>query len=262
MQCAGTSGLRVAGGMSERKRPGTPDAASMSPSKRSRRRGAHAAPSLAAAPLCEGAPCEGAPESDATASDEAAADTGGGGCVAHALFELGVFDSVAIAMQRLNFAASRLAGKHLSLRYVADDWWPHEAIAKAVKSERWHMSKIKLGSERLDLAAQFARRSCGHLVDGVLNNEWQDDEGVLVNDATYEGAPPSVDRAAWRHAVAVQGGVILEQHEQRILVKWLWLDGNKPDKHRGYLREILKVYKIWRCTSVDGCRGKGGVCST
>ena len=40
-------------------------------------------------------------------------------------------------------------------------------------------------------------------------------------------------------------GVIHEQHDDKILAKWLWLqEDNSSNVRKGYMRQILKVYRL------------------
>ena len=49
----------------------------------------------------------------------------------------------------------------------------------------------------------------------------------------------------WRHAVATKEGKVYDQNADVFSTKYLWLnDDNRPDVNKGYMREVLKVYKI------------------
>ena len=66
-----------------------------------------------------------------------------------------------------------------------------------------------------------------------------------MTDETYTGLGPETDPAAWRHTIPVIDGVIHEQHDDKILAKWLWLqEDNSSNVRKGYMRQILKVYRL------------------
>ena len=187
---------------------------------------------------------------------------GSGGCVAVALSKLKLFASAATAKQALNTQLATYSAKcrpdyrvpeHVG---VADDHWHPEVVKMAVVEANFHFHKLDLDS--VDLATEL--RGGSFLVDGVLNDSFVQ----LVNgkamaydtDPADQSSPPD-NEAGWRHAIAVSHGRILEK-EFEMSAQWLWLDdANKPDPLQGYLFKVLKVYRIFRCTSHHaGCKGR------
>ena len=78
--------------------------------------------------------------------------------------------------------------------------------------------------------------------------------GKLVLDSHQNpipiGAGPEAEPSQWRHAVAVNNGMVNEYTGQGVdafQVQWLYLgvDGVSPQPN-GYLRDILRVYKLTR----------------
>ena len=102
-----------------------------------------------------------------------------------------------------------------------------------------------------------------YFVDGVLNKHWKRGKQGMCNDPT-DPTDPAQERSRWRHAVPIVDGVVREQQETRVKTEWLWLDAttNQPDPERGYLREVLRVYRVVRCCAGDdapeGAEEEGG----
>jgi hypothetical protein len=189
---------------------------------------------------------------------------GGGGCVAHALTALGVFPTLATALLRLNAEIDPVHAiftKHNSAAAreqagVDDDRWSAECIKRAVVAAGCHWHKLRLPESGLlrSLAPTLARGS--YLIDGVLNCEYQDVDGEMVEtDPADVGPRPWEDNARWRHAVALIDGVVHEQHEQRLPMAVLHLES--PFKE-GYFLSVLKIYRVVRCRAGDSasCRGE------
>jgi hypothetical protein len=100
------------------------------------------------------------------------------------------------------------------------------------------------------------RRNWNPHFDGVLNCEYQDVDGEMVEtDPADVGPRPWEDNARWRHAVALIDGVVHEQHEQRLPMAVLHLES--PFKE-GYFLSVLKIYRVVRCRAGDSasCRGE------
>eukprot|EP01047_Picozoa_sp_COSAG01_P081887 COSAG01_NODE_16516_length_1230_cov_1.320071_1_plen_198_part_00 len=178
--------------------------------------------------------------------------TGSGGCTAHALSKLRVFASDVVAKQKLNAQLNVVLEKR---RSEVRAEYPAEKVG--IRDEEWCMEVIKLAVtaagfdfEKLDLSACNLKEELKrgkHLIDGIQNREWLRDKHTYVNDPDDEGEGPetAAGRNRWRHSIAVSGGRVLEQNDDRFGMKWLWIgDGNKPDTSKGYMREILKVFKI------------------
>eukprot|EP00966_Prymnesium_polylepis_P061082 1416068-Prymnesium_polylepis.1 len=169
---------------------------------------------------------------------------------------MGVFEeSVAQAKQRLDAAGASLAPKlPVGRAFCSGDWWAPEVVKQAVVEAGWHIRKLRL--DEVDLKHELLKSGDSFLVDGVLN-DWHFRGAYEYQSAPDDDGPgPAADPAAWRHAVAVVGGFILEQKET-INGKWLHLDGEgKPHTKKSYLREVLKAFRLWPCEGAAGCRGE------
>ena len=95
------------------------------------------------------------------------------------------------------------------------------------------------------------------IVDGILNQTWCDDKDAYISGATKKvrgkvvpNEPgPAANEKAWRHAIAVIDGVVHEwtgEGVSKFSIEWLWLGDNgvTPDSKKGYMRRILKVYRV------------------
>jgi hypothetical protein len=82
----------------------------------------------------------------------------------------------------------------------------------------------------------------------LQNRQWLKGSDWLVNDPTDTGDGPetAAGRRRWRHSIAIVGGHVREQQGERFGIKWLWIgkDGHTADEKKGYMREIIKVFKI------------------
>lgn len=177
---------------------------------------------------------------------------GSWGCTAHALWKLGVFNTQKEAVAALNAMGAELYGKRckengydykVELVYTAGDSWCSEVIKLAVVEAGYDFEKLKLDSDDLDLKATLKRGQ--YLIDGVQNRDWCMRLIKYTNAKEYTGPGPDQDPKAWRHSIGVQHGQVLEQNKHTFSAQWLWLqDDNRPDMTKGYMREILKVYRI------------------
>lgn len=188
---------------------------------------------------------------------------GGGGCMAHALAELGVFESMEQAKATLN---ALIDIKHAQLRRhdpdcpralagVEDDAWHPSLVADVVKARGFHFKKLT-PQQHTNLAAVLSRGG-SFVVDGVLNKYYKGSDGHMLTSDPDDPTHPARQPEQWRHAIPVVNGVIREQAEQEIPVTCLHLgfDG-RPNLRHGYMREICKVYKVYKCTGSEGCRGE------
>ena len=189
---------------------------------------------------------------------------GGGGCAAHALAECGVFATADEAKAELNalipiFLAKRVGATGdpsypRELVGVDDDLWHIEVIGEAIRLQGWHFRKVPAAS-----SATATALTCGpgtFFVDGTLNKHWQMGICEMLNDESDE-SDPAQQPGAWRHAVAVVDGQVREQQGQRIDARWLWLDraDGSADPAKGYMRELLRVYRVGPCSGAAGCKG-------
>jgi hypothetical protein len=179
---------------------------------------------------------------------------GSGGCAAHALWKLGIFNTVEGAKAVLNDKGEQVYKKRCEeVRsdypkekvYKANDYWTIEVIKLAVVEADHHFEKIDLD----EVCLKSHLSSGKYLIDGVQNRLWQQGRGAMAaeyhNAAEYQGPGPDMDPGAWRHAIAVVDGQIKEQNEHTFSAAWLWLNkDNEIDLGKGYMRKIFKVYKI------------------
>lgn len=179
--------------------------------------------------------------------------TGNGGCTAHALYELGVFDSPESAKHKLNDQGKQLLEKHRkevrsdyerSRVYTEDDRWSHEVIKRAVAAAGFDIKKLDLDSDEVTLKRDFKRGK--YLLDGVQNQDHtRQYSGIYVNGPPGYTPGPAEAPMQWRHAIAIENSRVLEQNADTFSIKWLWLqENNRPDMEKGYMREVLKVYHI------------------
>jgi hypothetical protein len=205
---------------------------------------------------------------DGELSDTANDTMGGGGCTAHALFKLGVFETVGHAKRALNVAGGQVLAKRRNIEcgdyqqervYKPDDYWLHEVVKVAVVDAGYDFRKLNLDTCSLPDEVKGAV-----LIDGIQNRDWM--KGT-VSDKTnprhswYENAPddtgpgPEAAPERWRHSIAVKDGRVLEQNDEEFSAKWLWVgEGNRPNPERGYMRRILKAYTVLR--AADTGRGE------
>ncbi len=80
---------------------------------------------------------------------------------------------------------------------------------------------------------------------------------VYTNIPEYTGLGPDVDPRDWCHAINVKDGRVLEQNDHKFVASWLWMDeNNNIDVDKGYMRRILKVYKITKKKTTEPAPGK------
>ena len=85
------------------------------------------------------------------------------------------------------------------------------------------------------------------LVDGILNTVYKIKGARRDRRIVQEGAEAAYVRSEWRHAVAVRNGRVFctglgEGGERASKVLWLDLEG-KPGEF-GYMKDILRVYRV------------------
>jgi hypothetical protein len=190
---------------------------------------------------------------------------GSGGCTAHALSALGLFGTKSEAQEALNKEIQSVLAKERNKNPnypeakvgIINEQWCSEVVKNAIIAQQYHLTKLKI--EITDLKQTL--KSGTYLIDGVLNNSYvkrvQGKLKTFKTDPGDIGPGPAQDETRWRHAIAIKDGTILEQQDQRLSISWLWLNENSiPDLSKGYMRKILKVYRITSCTG-DGCLCKG-----
>ena len=106
---------------------------------------------------------------------------------------------------------------------------------------------------------------CRYLVFGVTNNRWckRVKNKIKPQPLKYPEFPadaPSTSTEGWHHTVATHDGQLYDHDTTMPLTSEhpLWLrDDNQPDRDKGWLRSIRKVWRISKCTRPDtGCRGE------
>ena len=178
-----------------------------------------------------------------------------GGCDARALAAIGLCDgSVSDVSSALNAqidAVHRAWQKgdpscpreHAGLDDVE---WSFEVVSKAVDVERWHLTRVlERGAELLRLIQDGG----SFLLDGYLNRSYKRGSKVEKVRVADTG-----DR--WRHSTAVVDGVVFD-HPAFVLrgsmpVASLWLDSAHARKN-GFLSEVLRVYRLSKCTRSADC---------
>ena len=203
------------------------------------------------------------PESS-PAAHPAAELMGEGGCVARALAAAGVWRTEEEARAALDaeidgvLAARR---RHIP-EYERQDVgvngsiWSAEVVTRAVIAEGYHWQKLRLES---DAVASAIRRQDTVVLDGVLNNAYKAPrtrKTVFIARSSPECNP--VDHSPkWRHSVAVVAGRV---HDSEFLPRapisaaalWLAEASSTPNPERGFLRRLMKAYKVTKCSG-DAC---------
>ena len=109
-------------------------------------------------------------------------------------------------------------------------------------------------------AAREGRR-VGFFVDGILNTQYhRGSKPVRV-----KMAPATGGAARERHSTAICGYEIYD-HPAFILggsmsASNLWLDARAtPHRKKGYMRELMRVYAVFKCSSSERARPCTGKC--
>jgi len=170
---------------------------------------------------------------------------GAGGCVAVALWKIGVFDLYDQAVTALNEERELYRSK------VRDDQDCEEFLG--VPGVTWHREIIK----RTVIKAGFdykiipPEELCDskkgmYLADGIAN--WcflLRKDYVEPYDLEGSDDRPWKDRKGWQHVIGIKDGKIMRKHSKGILIDWLWMDKKGTvDQTKGFMYEIHKVYRI------------------
>jgi len=190
---------------------------------------------------------------------------GNGACTAVALTSLKVFDNKSDAIKALD---ARILVFMLTIRPdfrtpehvgVAGDRWHQDIVKQAVVSMGYHFHKLDLNIVSL----KDALKSGTYLVDGVMNNSHlrRGHHGKMywIEQDPADSSDPRTEEMKWRHSIAVRDGRVLDpNYGTDMSVRYLWLDANnEPDRDKGYMLKLLKVYRIFKCKTGDAkCRGE------
>lgn len=197
---------------------------------------------------------------------------GDGGCSARALSAIGVWTTPKKAAEAMDAQIEPLHRKFVRERGpcpqseagIFGEQWHEEAIKRAVIGEGWHVRKVNASVERKQteppLQSELTKGS--FLVFGVTNNKWaRRVKGKAVFQRLkypdYPADAPSAQGESWQHSIAVIDGE-LHDFSLREPISSLWLGTNhQPDRHKGYMRSIRKVWRVHKCSSNDkACKGK------
>ena len=208
--------------------------------------------------------------------------------MAMVLYRLKVFRSLEEAKQALNRNIAPVAmklqrtGVNINL-FVGEEnvWWHPEVVKVTVTEAGWHFKKLlgwALDHEAADRINLREEASHGSLIfDGSLNDwyerarkpgdraldpQWGLTElpngNVRLRSDPSDSTTPNDNPAGWRHAIGCRDGLLLD-NEISMSAESLWLgNDNRVDKQRGYLYQIHKVYRIFKCSRPknNGCRGE------
>eukprot|EP01047_Picozoa_sp_COSAG01_P061298 COSAG01_NODE_7636_length_3119_cov_1.363907_1_plen_640_part_00 len=185
-------------------------------------------------------------------SDESKNRVGNGGCSAFGLYQLGLFRSTEDAKCKLNYFGEKQlqklrdenGGSYERKRvYVKNDSWSSEVIKRTVVAEGFDFEKLQLNSDDVCLKRELKRGK--YLLDGVQNQDHTRHQGSVYTNVPGYSPGPAEAPMHWRHAIPIIDGKVYEQNADVFSIQYLWLkDDNRPNINKGYMREVLKVYKI------------------
>eukprot|EP01043_Picozoa_sp_COSAG02_P054141 COSAG02_NODE_6083_length_3814_cov_6.730283_1_plen_757_part_00 len=185
-------------------------------------------------------------------SEESKNLVGSGGCTAFSLYQLGVFSSTEDATRKLNYYGEKQLQKlrddnggsyERSRVYVKNDSWSSEVIKRAVVAAGFDFKKLDLDSD--DVCLKRDLKNGEYLLDGVQNQDHTRHQGSVYTNVPGYSPGPAEAPMHWRHAIAIRDGKVYEQNADVFSTNYLWLKAdNRPDVNKGYMREVLKVYKI------------------
>ena len=193
---------------------------------------------------------------------------GVGGCIAYALFKLGVYSSTGAARQALDTAGEaifqRRAHEHRpsprvglfypkAKVYTPGLTWCPEAIQHAVQAARHRLHKVypAPASSTHMPALQTLVESTGHsaqmlLLEGTLAQTSLRDIGGCIKEITIdvEDPPPEERPELWRHTLAIRDGKLFDLYNPRgVHVENLHLVGNTIGDG-AYMCGIAKVWSV------------------
>jgi len=195
---------------------------------------------------------------------------GDGGCTAVALVNIGVWPNLGAAVAALDAQIPILHAKFVRERGGCDEseagirgeQWHTEAIANAVKAAGWHIRTVTIHPthpEKVSLKQELKHGS--FLTIGVTNNRWVKvvglKERLQLKYPDYPANAPAISTDGWVHSIAIVDGRVRDFHLNEPLSS-LWLQGdNQPNRNKGYMRSIRKVWRVFKCTQPGtGCKGK------
>ena len=201
---------------------------------------------------------------------------GGGGCIAYALFKLGVYTSIGAAKKALDSAAEaiyqRRAYKHKpspraglcypkSKVYTTGLTWCPEAVQHAVQAAKHRLHKVYPASASsphmpaLQTLVESTRHSAQRLLfEGTLAQISLRDIRGRVKEIVIDFEDPSPEERPelWRHTLAIRDGKLFDLYNPRgVHVENLRLSGNTI----GDGAYMCRVAKVWSVKPPDS-RGK------
>ena len=197
-----------------------------------------------------------------------------GGCDARALVAAGVWASAEEATEALNGQIDVVwdrwckcnPKKKRSAAGINDQEWAHQVVSGAVREARFHMIKVQsfVAGEtelcHLDLRA-ILKEGGAFLLDGYINKSYKK-RGKKSIPINIKRPGEVYNRSDHRHSVAVVDDEVIDAAflpGGSMSADFLWLDAHsKADKKKGFLNEVLRAYRIMRCTQ-DGCEGCSSV---
>ena len=179
-------------------------------------------------------------------------DPGSGRCSAFALARLGVHsaEEAAFALDRRMRWFPHGAG-------VFSDSWPLDVIKHVVIDAGWHFKKLVIEPTRTDrVDLRDTLRHGAFFMYGHVNRQFYRGKQLMV---TSEDT--STDPRECEHSCAVIDNRFYEWNTDAgkfmgMSCDWLWLDDMNKPSSKGYFRDICSVYRVYRCSATDGCKGE------
>jgi hypothetical protein len=194
---------------------------------------------------------------------------GAGGCIAYALFKLGVYPSIGAASQALDNAGEAIFQRRVHEHkpsprtglcypkakvYTAGLTWCPEAIQHAVQATRHRLHKVypaPASSTHMPAKLQTLIESTGHsaqmlLLEGTLAQTSVRDIGGCIKQITIDVEDPSPEERPelWRHTLAIRDGKLFDLYNPRGLhVTNLRLMDNVVGDG-GYMCGVAKVWSV------------------
>jgi hypothetical protein len=192
---------------------------------------------------------------------------GGGGCIAYALFKLGVFRSIGHAMVALDIAGEAIFRRrahehkpspHVGLCYpkikvyTAGLTWCPEAVQHAVQAANYRLHKVHPAPNTPTMPAlqtlveSTATSAQMLLLEGTLAQVSLRSVRGCVEEIVIDVEDPSPQESPelWRHTLAIRDGKLYDLYCPRgLAVENLWLTDNEIGAG-GYMCEIAKVWSV------------------